>query len=832
MFKDIAHRLFKSTKKADRAKAMDDARNAEAKRAVERADPLDPLVALGRARLTFGGDEGKSPIKVTASDFPLYELVALDDDESSVKVPVVLDAKALDAAKPKHYAMDDVTGYGGTYSGIGAMSEQVASPAILSWYTAQSFIGWQACALIAQHWLVDKACTMSGDDACRNGWVLKTKSGEDLSDEQSQTLKALDIEFKVMENLSQFNRFKNIFGIRVALFDVDSDDPKYYEKPFNIDGVTNGSYKGISQVDPYWMMPMLTSESTADPSSRFFYDPEYWVISGKKYHRSHLIIARGPEPADILKPTYIFGGIPLTQRIYERVYAAERTANEAPLLSMSKRTTAIHVDLESLAANQGEFEQRLAKWIQWRDNNAVKVLGTDETMEQFDISLSDFDSVIMNQFQLVSAIAQTPATELLGTSPKGFNATGEFEMKSYHKHLVSIQSHTYAPLLDRHYLLLAKSNSIEAELSVIWNSVDTPSANELADLNDKKAKTAETYVNMGAVSPDEVRKTLEDDDHSGFNRLNDEPANEEPGMSPDNIAKLQGAEAKQTQGEAQTVSAGAKATAAGGAPAQAATTAKGLAPVAPAPSDEGSKGEQAPMPTRTGPVVPMTAEPDINAPKQGEAERALAGIISNPALAKGLVALASLIGKLDDAITPEGMEPASLSGESPGTVRRSVSPSVRSVHDITPQMEPHKLPKMKMNGLVLAIENARGSVRRGSNLDGTNWEAKMRHHYGFIKGVIGADGDELDCFVGPNLQSDKVFVVNQNDTNTGEFDEHKCMLGFDDGDSAKEGYMASFNPGWSGFDSIHELSMQDFKNWMRDGNCTLPFDSSCIGDKK
>jgi hypothetical protein len=34
----------------------------------------------------------------------------------------------------------------------------------------------------------------------------------------------------------------------------------YYEKPFNPDGITEGSYKGISQVDPYWMMPMLTAE--------------------------------------------------------------------------------------------------------------------------------------------------------------------------------------------------------------------------------------------------------------------------------------------------------------------------------------------------------------------------------------------------------------------------------------------------------------------------------------------------------------------------------------------------------------------------------------------
>ena len=806
MFKDLARRLFKSTRKAERAAAQDAARVEAEKERVKRADPLDPLAALGRARLTFGGDR-EDPIKVTAADFPMYELVKLDESDSAVSIPVPLNASAMDAAKPKHFAMDDVTGYSGLSAG--QMGGENVNSAILSWFVSQSFIGWQPCALIAQHWLVDKACTMSGDDACRNGWTLKTKTGEDLTDEQSETLKALDVEYRVMENLSEFNRFKNVFGIRVAIFEVDSDDPKYYEKPFNIDGVTKDSYKGISQVDPYWMMPMLTTASTSDPASRFFYEPEYWVISGRKYHRSHLIITRGPQPADILKPTYIFGGIPLTQRIYERVYAAERTANEAPLLSMNKRTTAIHVDLESLASNQEDFENRLAKWIKYRDNHAVKVLGTEESMEQFDTSLSDFDSIIMNQFQLVAAIAQTPATELLGTSPKGFNATGEFEMKSYHKHLVSIQTHTYTPLLDRHYLLLSKSKGIDIELTVVWNSVDTPTAAELAELNSKKAATAEQYVNMGAVSPDEVRNNLKDDDHSGFNRLTDGDANDEPGMSPENLSKLETSSAK----EEQAGTPGALPGSAGAAPAQAGAPAAGAANEAPTPTDEDE------------------AAPGSGLATSNSAVRSdLSGLMADPNVAQGLVALARLLGKLDDALTPEGVEPAGLgAGKGPGSVGRTVAPSVRSVHDVTPPMEPHKLPKMKLNGMVLAIENARGSVRRGVNLDGTHWEAKMAHHYGFIKGVTGADGDELDCFVGPNLKSDKVFVVNQNDPTTGEFDEHKCMLGFDDAATAHAGYMDSFNPGWQGFDSIWGMSLEAFRNWTECGNCCVPVNASCAG---
>ena len=227
-------------------------------------------------------------------------------------------------------------------------------------------------------------------------------------------------------------------------------------------------------------MPQLTAESTADPSAEHFYEPDFWIISGKKYHRSHLVVVRGPQPPDILKPTYLFGGIPLTQRIYERVYAAERTANEAPLLAMSKRTSTIHVDVEKAIANEDAFNTRLAFWIANRDNHGVKVIGIDETMEQFDTNLSDFDSVIMNQYQLVAAIAKTPATKLLGTSPKGFNATGEHETISYHEELESIQEHIFDPLLERHYLLLAKSEEIDVQLEIVWNPVDSTTSQQQA----------------------------------------------------------------------------------------------------------------------------------------------------------------------------------------------------------------------------------------------------------------------------------------------------------------------------------------------------------------
>jgi len=46
---------------------------------------------------------------------------------------------------------------------------------------------------------------------------------------------------------------------------------------------------------------------------------------------------------------------------------------------------------------------------------------------------------------------------------------------------------------------------------------------------------------------------------------------------------------------------------------------------------------------------------------------------------------------------------------------------------------------MKMNGIKITIENPAGSYRSGKDDDGNEWRTKMNHHYGYIKGTVGAD---------------------------------------------------------------------------------------------
>ncbi|MBW5800689.1 LPD38 domain-containing protein [Halomonas elongata] len=133
--------------------------------------------------------------------------------------------------------------------------------------------------------------------------------------------------------------------------------------------------------------------------------------------------------------------------------------------------------------------------------------------------------------------------------------------------------------------------------------------------------------------------------------------------------------------------------------------------------------------------------------------------------------------------------------------------------------------KVQLEGLDIAIENPTGSTRRGTDDQGRQWESTMAHHYGDIKGTVGADGDNLDVFVGDRPENGKAFVIDQVDDD-GAFDEHKVMLGFDSIDEAREGYLANYEEGWQGLGEISEVSTDDLKSWMREGDTQAPFGMS------
>lgn len=125
----------------------------------------------------------------------------------------------------------------------------------------------------------------------------------------------------------------------------------------------------------------------------------------------------------------------------------------------------------------------------------------------------------------------------------------------------------------------------------------------------------------------------------------------------------------------------------------------------------------------------------------------------------------------------------------------------------------YKKGHIKVDGLDITIEQPKGSIRRGTDANGKQWESEMHNTYGYIRGTESVDGDHIDIFLSDNPTEGNVFVVDQVNKD-GSFDEHKVMYGFSDMESAKRAYLSNYEEGWQGLGSITEVKKEDFKKWI------------------
>ena len=135
----------------------------------------------------------------------------------------------------------------------------------------------------------------------------------------------------------------------------------------------------------------------------------------------------------------------------------------------------------------------------------------------------------------------------------------------------------------------------------------------------------------------------------------------------------------------------------------------------------------------------------------------------------------------------------------------------------------YKKGHVRIDGYDITIEQPKGSVRRGTDADGKQWEQTMNNAYGYIRGTEGVDGDHIDIFLSDNPTEGNVYVVDQVNPD-GSFDEHKVMYGFQSAEDARAAYLSNYEEGWQGLSTITEVSNDEFKKWLNSSRRkTKPF---------
>jgi phosphohistidine phosphatase SixA len=112
----------------------------------------------------------------------------------------------------------------------------------------------------------------------------------------------------------------------------------------------------------------------------------------------------------------------------------------------------------------------------------------------------------------------------------------------------------------------------------------------------------------------------------------------------------------------------------------------------------------------------------------------------------------------------------------------------------------------EFQGFPISVENKAGTWRE--------WDGGrtlLLFDYGYIRGSIGSDGDQIDVYIGPNDNATHVYVVRQIDTDTAAPDEDKCFVGFDSEQAARVAFLAHRDDGDRAYGGMHAYTVEEFR---------------------
>lgn len=204
--------------------------------------------------------------------------------------------------------------------------------------------------------------------------------------------------------------------------------------------------------------------------------------------------------------------------------------------------------------------------------------------------------------------------------------------------------------------------------------------------------------------------------------------------------------------------------------------------------------------SQIGKPIPRMVQHVKNLLAQGETVKIFTARVAEDPKAAGLI---------QEWLVSNGLPRLEVTNEKDQGMKYLIDDRVKRVEPNTGIIKDSVQSFQNFKGLTIAIENPVGSIREGIDESGDPWKTKFLYPYGYIYGTKGADGEGVDCFIGPDITSDRVFIIHQTEGH-GVYDEDKVMLGFPNKEQARDAYLAHYQTqGFLG--QITEMPLFEFK---------------------
>ena len=385
------------------------------------------------------------------------------------------------------------------------------------------FLGYPALLELAQDGLIRAGVEMLADD-CVGKWIELSKQGKEDNDSNGLP----DIE----EDARRY-KVRSLFRLAVAncgyfggcLVFIDTGDAaEDLADPLVLDGKTfkQGSLKSLILIDPGCVSP--GQYNAIDPCAGDYYKPAYWYVQGRPIHESRFLYFALNDLPPLLKPAYNFFGIPLAQTVLDAVkHFTECREAEARLLTKFSLTVLKTNMDDVLSGGAGEMlDRRVAYMVQNRSNDGVEVIDKEqEDVVNITTPLAGVTDIVRQSMEMVAAYFNEPVTKMWGISPAGFQATGESDMRNHYEHVLATQERIIREPLEKllRVLQINRSGKIDDAVTFKFVPLGEESRSMVAATQKTVAETAAQYLEMGVISPEEIRQKLVDDPDSGYGGL-------------------------------------------------------------------------------------------------------------------------------------------------------------------------------------------------------------------------------------------------------------------------------------------------------------------------
>lgn len=331
-----------------------------------------------------------------------------------------------------------------------------------------------------------------------------------------QALVKYDVKRLIHEAVKQ----DSMFGVAHIYVDTGASDTEL-EKPLFLDPrkIPKGSLKGLRCVDPTWIYPAMYN--TRWPLSDNYYKPQAWFVMGQTVHESRFIdIISRPVP-DILKPSYSFGGLSLTQLMEDYVTDWRDAKKNVIKILRTLRMRALKTDMDARLQQPGQFDKRIQMFTKYQENFGIWALDTQEDLIHMQTSLSELSNLLSNYQDQMCIPARITNLKLLGNAPAGLNASGDSELETWHETISGMQERDIRRALENIFKIiqLSEFGEIKEDIYFEFRPLDELSEKEKAEIAKLKVETVTTAADSQLVDSEEARDALKCIEGAGFENL-------------------------------------------------------------------------------------------------------------------------------------------------------------------------------------------------------------------------------------------------------------------------------------------------------------------------